>query len=70
MGHLRLVGFVVSSQSDNLTNRRFRLLIDKVGIKVFIKYCALLFTEEQLEKILAKATLRWMGKTRRIGKGQ
>ena len=50
-----------------LTNRRFRMVINKVGIKVFIKYCFFLFSEEQIEKILDKASKKWLVKERRLG---
>ena len=49
------------------SNRRFRMVIDKVGIKVFMKYCFFLFSEEQIEKILDKAAKKWLVKERRLG---
>ena len=33
-----------------------KIVDHEVGIKVFIKYCFFLFSEEQIEKILDKAT--------------
>ena len=43
------------------------MVIDKVGIKVFMKYCFFLFSEEQIEKILDKAAKKWLVKERRLG---
>ena len=55
-----VVESIFSHQNLILTNRRFRMVIDKVGIKVFTKYCFFLFSEEQIEKILDKATKKWL----------
>ena len=63
-----VVESIFSHQNLILTNRRFRMVIDKVGIKVFIKNCFFLFSEEQIEKILDKATKKWLVKDRRLGR--
>ena len=65
-----VVESVFSHQNLILTNRRFSMVINKVGIKVFIKYCFFLFSDDVIEKILAKATRRWFSKERRLGKRQ
>ena len=62
-----VVESVFYHQNLILTNRRFRMVINKVGIKVFIKYCFFLFSEEQIEKILDKASKKWLVKERRLG---
>ena len=62
-----VVESVFSHQNLILTNRRFRMVIKKVGIKVFIEYCFFLFSEEQIEKILDKASKKWLVKERRLG---
>ena len=42
-----VVESVFSHKNLIITNRRFCMVIDKVGIKVSIKYCFFLFSEEQ-----------------------
>ena len=45
-----------------------KIVDHEVDIKVFIKYCLFLFSEEQIEKILDKATKKWLVKERRLGR--
>ena len=65
-----VVESVFSHQNLIITSRRFSILIKTVGKKVLIKYCANLFSEDQLDAIIERAALAWVGlKERRIGKG-
>ena len=53
-----------------ITSRRFRILIKTVGRKVLVKYCANLFSEDQLDAIVERAAVTWLElKERRVGQG-
>ena len=53
-----------------ITSRRYRILIKTVGRKVLVKYCANLFSEDQLDAIVERAAVTWLElKERRVGQG-
>ena len=65
-----VVESVFSHQNLIITSRRFSILIKTVGKKVLVKYCANLFSEEQLDAIIERAANTWVKmKDRRIGHG-
>ena len=48
----------------------FRILIKTVGRKVLVKYCANLFSDDQLGAIVERAAVTWLElKERRVGQG-
>ena len=50
-----------------ITSRRFHILIKTVGRKVLVKYCANLFSEDQLDAIVERAAVTWLElKERRV----
>ena len=65
-----VVESVFSHQNLIITSRRFRILIKTVGRKVLVKYCANLFSEDQLDAIVERAAVTWLElKERRVGQG-
>ena len=53
-----------------ITSRRYRIVIKTVGRKVLVKYCANLFSEDQLDAIVERAAVTWLElKERRVGQG-
>ena len=65
-----VVESVFSHQNLIITSRRFSILIKTVGRKVLVKYCANLFSEDQLDPIVERAAVTWLElKERRVGQG-
>ena len=53
-----------------ITSKRYRIVIKTVGRKVLVKYCANLFSEDQLDAIVERAAVTWLElKERRVGQG-
>ena len=62
-----VVESVFSHQNLIITSRRFSILIKTVGRKVLVKYCANLFSEDQLDAIVERAAVTWLElKERRV----
>ena len=65
---LYIVESVFSHQNLIITSRS--VLIKTVGRKVLVKYCANLFSEDQLDAIVERAAVTWLElKERRVGQG-
>ena len=54
-----------SLQNLIITARRNRILLSNVGMKLFIKYCKFILTEEEIEEVLKKAALLWLTEKKR-----
>ena len=49
-----------SLQNLIITARRSRILLSNVGMKLFVKYCKSILTEDEIDDILRNATLMWL----------